>query len=76
MSKKSYCLRIPEDLKLLAVMRAREMNISFSDFVTLAIRKMILEDYHGGQSVIDRAIQTVSEASEHATAATGEKGRI
>ena len=74
--KKSYCLRIPEDLKLLAVMRAREMNISFSDFVTLAIRKMILEDYHGGQSVIDRAIQEVSEAGQHATAATGEKGRI
>ena len=74
--KKSYCLRIPEDLKLLAVMRAREMNISFSDFVTLAIRKMILEDYHGGQSVIDRAIQEISEAGQHATVATGEKGRI
>ena len=74
--KKSYCLRIPEDLKLLAVMRARELNISFSDFVTLAIRKMILEDYHGGQSVIDRAIQEIGEAGKHATAATGEKGRI
>ena len=74
--KKSYCLRIPEDLKLLAVMRAREMNISFSDFVTLAIRKMILEDYHGGQSVIDRAVQEISEEGQHATAATGEKGRI
>ena len=74
--KKSYCLRIPEDLKLLAVMRAREMNISFSDFVTLAIRKMILEDYHGGQSRIDAAIQEISEAGRHATAATGEKGRI
>ena len=74
--KKSYCLRIPEDLKLLAVMRAREMNISFSDFVTLAIRKMILEDYHGGQSVIDRAIQEISETGQHETAASGEKGRI
>ena len=74
--KKSYCLRIPEDLKLLAVMRAREMNISFSDFVTLAIRKMILEDYHGGQSVIDRAIQEISEAGQYETAASGEKGRI
>ena len=74
--KKSYCLRIPEDLKLLAVMRAREMNISFSDFVTLAIRKMILEDYHGGQSVIDRAIQEIGKTSEHEITATGEKGRI
>ena len=74
--KKSYCLRIPEDLKLLAVMRAREMNISFSDFVTLAIRKMILEDYHGGQSVIDRAIQEISEAGQYETAASGEKGWI
>lgn len=73
--KKSYCLRIPEDLKLIAAMRAREMDMSLSDFVTLAVRKMILEDYHGGQSVIDRAIQTVSEASEHATAAPGETGR-
>lgn len=63
--KKSYCLRIPEDLKLLAVMRARELNMSFSDFVTLAIRKMILEDYHGGQSIIDRAIQEISETSQH-----------
>ena len=72
--KKSYCLRIPEDLKLLAVMRAREMNISFSDFVTLAIRKMILEDYHGGQNRIDAAIQEISKASEYATAASGEKG--
>ena len=72
--KKSYCLRIPEDLKLLAVMRARELNISFSDFVTLAIRKMILEDYHGGQNRIDAAIQEISKASEHATAASGEKG--
>ena len=74
--KKSYCLRIPEDLKLLAVMRARELNMSFSDFVTLAIRKMILEDYHGGQSVIDRAIQEIGKTSEYETAATGEKGRI
>ena len=73
--KKSYCLRIPEDLKLLAVMRARELNMSFSDFVTLAIRKMILEDYHGGQSIIDRAIQEISEAGKYASAATGEEGR-
>ena len=72
--KKSYCLRIPEDLKLLAVMRAREMNISFSDFVTLAIRKMILEDYHGGQSRIDQAIQIISEAGKHADEASGGLG--
>ena len=74
--KKSYCLRIPEDLKLIAAMRARDMDMSLSDFVTLAVRKMILEDYHGGQSVIDRAIQEIGEAGQHATAASGEKGRI
>ena len=72
--KKSYCLRIPEDLKLIAAMRAREMDMSLSDFVTLAVRKMILEDYHGGQNRIDAAIQEISKASQHATAATGEEG--
>ena len=72
--KKSYCLRIPEDLKLIAAMRAREMDMSLSDFVTLAVRKMILEDYHGGQSRIDQAIQIISEAGKHEDEASGGMG--
>ena len=72
--KKSYCLRIPEDLKLIAAMRAREMDMSLSDFVTLAVRKMILEDYHGGQRTIDQAIQIISEAGKHADETSGGLG--
>ena len=72
--KKSYCLRIPEDLKLLAVMRARELNMSFSDFVTLAIRKMILEDYHGGSERIDQAIQIISQTRKYENEASGGLG--
>ena len=72
--KKSYCLRIPEDLKLIAAMRAREMDMSLSDFVTLAVRKMILEDYHGGQDRIDQAIQIISEAGKHADETSGGLG--
>lgn len=46
--RSSTMLRIPEDLKLMAMYAAHDLGITYNAFCTLAIREKVQKEYAGG----------------------------
>lgn len=57
--RKTFLLRMPEDLQLLATMAAHDMGITLTAFITLAVREKVRSEYIGG--VVNGKSESIGE---------------